>query len=213
MLSCDVISWDDNTPLFYLSWKLHSLQKSLDFRAHPFNGHRTGFSPIKIIKSKRHIKTGILVIVCTTVPVFCVLYYVFCILYSVFCVLCSVFRSLYFVFCILSCMLRRGEVWWAVQSKFTSSRSPPPPPPLIQTHLQHNGGGRGGGGLYLLLPIQPFVQNNLEINRDMKSAKDTLRYIKEMFKKPTFLPFIGICPHLSVPRLMLSEYPQFCRLS
>ncbi len=25
MLSCDVIIWDDNTPLFYFSWKLHSL--------------------------------------------------------------------------------------------------------------------------------------------------------------------------------------------
>ena len=28
MLSCDVIIWDDNTPLFYFSWKLHSLQES-----------------------------------------------------------------------------------------------------------------------------------------------------------------------------------------
>ncbi len=26
MLSCDVIIWDDNTPLFCFSWKLHSLQ-------------------------------------------------------------------------------------------------------------------------------------------------------------------------------------------
>jgi hypothetical protein len=25
MLSCDVIIWDDNTPLFYFSWKLYSL--------------------------------------------------------------------------------------------------------------------------------------------------------------------------------------------
>jgi hypothetical protein len=25
VLSCDVIIWDDNTPLFYFSWKLHSL--------------------------------------------------------------------------------------------------------------------------------------------------------------------------------------------
>ncbi len=25
MLSCDVIIWDDNTPLFCFSWKLHSL--------------------------------------------------------------------------------------------------------------------------------------------------------------------------------------------
>ncbi len=25
MLSCDVIIWDDNIPLFYFSWKLHSL--------------------------------------------------------------------------------------------------------------------------------------------------------------------------------------------
>jgi hypothetical protein len=27
VLSCDVIIWDDNTPLFYFSWKLHSLYK------------------------------------------------------------------------------------------------------------------------------------------------------------------------------------------
>ncbi len=27
VLSCDVIIWDDNTPLFYFSWKLHSLFK------------------------------------------------------------------------------------------------------------------------------------------------------------------------------------------
>jgi hypothetical protein len=26
VLSCDVIIWDDNTPFFYFSWKLHSLQ-------------------------------------------------------------------------------------------------------------------------------------------------------------------------------------------
>ncbi len=26
MFSCDVIIWDDNTPLFYFSWKLHSLK-------------------------------------------------------------------------------------------------------------------------------------------------------------------------------------------
>jgi hypothetical protein len=26
VLSCDVIIWDDNTPLFYFSWKLHSLR-------------------------------------------------------------------------------------------------------------------------------------------------------------------------------------------
>ncbi len=29
MLSCDVIIWDDNTPLFYFSWKLHSLRRIL----------------------------------------------------------------------------------------------------------------------------------------------------------------------------------------
>ncbi len=26
VLSCDVIIWDDNTPLFYFSWKLHTLK-------------------------------------------------------------------------------------------------------------------------------------------------------------------------------------------
>jgi hypothetical protein len=26
VLSCDVIIWDDNTPLFCFSWKLHSLK-------------------------------------------------------------------------------------------------------------------------------------------------------------------------------------------
>jgi hypothetical protein len=26
VLSCDVIIWDDNTLLFYFSWKLHSLK-------------------------------------------------------------------------------------------------------------------------------------------------------------------------------------------
>ncbi len=31
MLSCDVIIWDDNTPLFYFSWKLHSLISTLIF--------------------------------------------------------------------------------------------------------------------------------------------------------------------------------------
>jgi hypothetical protein len=31
MLSCDVIIWDDNTPLFYFSCKLHSLLLLLDF--------------------------------------------------------------------------------------------------------------------------------------------------------------------------------------
>ncbi len=29
MLSCDVIIWDDNTPLFYFSLKLHSLAYGL----------------------------------------------------------------------------------------------------------------------------------------------------------------------------------------
>jgi hypothetical protein len=31
MLSCDVIIWDDNTPLFYFSWKLHSLEYFREF--------------------------------------------------------------------------------------------------------------------------------------------------------------------------------------
>jgi hypothetical protein len=29
VLSCDVIIWDDNTPHFYFSWKLHSLQQNI----------------------------------------------------------------------------------------------------------------------------------------------------------------------------------------
>jgi hypothetical protein len=38
-------------------------------------------------------------------------------------------------------------------------------------------------------PIQPFVQNNLEINSDMKSAKDVLQYIKEKsLKNPRSCP-------------------------
>jgi hypothetical protein len=28
MLSCDVVVWDDNNPLFYFSWKLHSLDEN-----------------------------------------------------------------------------------------------------------------------------------------------------------------------------------------
>jgi hypothetical protein len=28
VLSCDVIIWDDNTPFFYFSWKLHSLHRN-----------------------------------------------------------------------------------------------------------------------------------------------------------------------------------------
>jgi hypothetical protein len=31
VLSCDVIIWDDNTPLFYFSWKLHSLMRFSHF--------------------------------------------------------------------------------------------------------------------------------------------------------------------------------------
>ncbi len=46
----------------------------------PSNGLSNGFSRIKIIKSKRHIKKGTLVILYS---IFCILYSVFCILYSV----------------------------------------------------------------------------------------------------------------------------------
>ncbi len=41
-------------------------KKASIFRVHPFqNGPRNGFARIKIIKSKRHIKTGTFVILCT----------------------------------------------------------------------------------------------------------------------------------------------------
>ena len=53
----------------------------------PSNGPRNGFSRIKIIKSKRHIKKiCTMVILCSWVSVFCILYSAFCFPYSVFCI-------------------------------------------------------------------------------------------------------------------------------
>ncbi len=65
------------------------------FRDHPFQCPSNWFAPIKIIKSKHHIKMGTLVILCTWIFCSCILYSVFCILYSVF---YTVFCEFYFIF-------------------------------------------------------------------------------------------------------------------
>ncbi len=51
MLSCDVIIWDDNTPLFYFSWKLHSLQKKLEYfeESENFSFKYINFNNIQIL--------------------------------------------------------------------------------------------------------------------------------------------------------------------
>ncbi len=90
--------------------------------------------------------------VCISYSVFCILYFVLCILYSVLYVVGG-----------------GGEGWLVEQSEFTMSRSTPlfhPTHTNAHTAAAKQWGGRGGGS-----PphIQPFVQNNLEINSYMKS--------------------------------------------
>jgi hypothetical protein len=76
--------------------------------------------------------------------------------------------------------------------------APRPPVSLrIPTLLQLNNavGWEGEGGLYLTQTIQPFAQNNLEINSDMKSEQDTPPVHKKKFRKPTFLaPLSELAP-------------------
>ncbi len=73
---------------------------------------------------------------------------------------------------------------------FLPSKGPPPPFPLRHrdkvNSLRPDRGGRGrGGGLSLPhSPPSPFVQDNLEINSNMKGAKIRLRYINSQFIPP-----------------------------
>ncbi len=89
------------------------------------NGQSNGFAPIKIIKSKRHIKKAdTLVILCTWVCCRCILY--------------SVFFSLYSVLYVVSFMWFSGPI---------PSKGPPPPPSPSGTKWIHFiPAGEGGGG-------------------------------------------------------------------
>ncbi len=53
MLSCDVIIWEDNIPLFYFSWKLHSL--ILMFRTCTIAHSLRSLGPLILIFLRMHV--------------------------------------------------------------------------------------------------------------------------------------------------------------
>ncbi len=75
------------------------------------------------------------------------------------------------VFCLLYSVLHVVSFMWF--SGHNPSNGPPPAPSTPKwIHYVPVGEGGGGeeGSPFPLLPPSPFVQNNLEINSDMKSA-------------------------------------------
>jgi hypothetical protein len=160
-----------NVPVVYMAQGIMILKGEIPFWGPtPSNGPSNGFALIKIIKSKRHIKTGTLVILCTWVLL--QVYSVFCILYCMLWVLCDfqgppLPKALPLPLPPLP-PSSTGTKW--IHFALLATPSLPHPDKVNLLRPGRGGRGRGAGLSIPPSPPSPFVQNKLEINSNKKGA-------------------------------------------